>query len=65
MDAIRARGWAIEYSRKRYCPWVLATAGLFLLPLAALAGRNLPGGVGWALYGFESVIWARRETPNR
>jgi SAM-dependent methyltransferase len=65
LDAIHSRGWTIEYSRKRYRPWVLATAGLLLEPIAALSGRNVPGGVGWALYGFESIIWARREAPSR
>jgi SAM-dependent methyltransferase len=61
---LREQGLTIEYSRKRYRPWLLAALGLVLEPLAALTGRNLPGGVGWALYGFESVIWARRRAED-
>jgi SAM-dependent methyltransferase len=60
LGTIRQAGWTVEYSRKRYRPWVLAAIGLVLEPAAALTGRNMPGGVGWALYGFESIIWASR-----
>ncbi len=52
----------IEFQRKRYRPPVLASIGLLLEPLGWLAGRNMPGGSTWALYGFESVIWARCAT---
>lgn len=58
---LRAEGLTIEYACRRYRPLVLALVGLLLEPLAALTGRNMPGGVGWALYGFESIIWARRD----
>lgn len=61
LDRVRSEGLTIEYSSRRYRPLVLALLGLILEPIAAATGRNMPGGVGWALYGFESIIWARRE----
>ena len=65
LATIRAQGFLIEYSRKRYRPWVLALIGLLVEPIAALTRRNMPGGVGWALYGFESIIWASRRTGSK
>ena len=62
LATVRAQGWVIDYACTRYRPWVLATVGFCLEPIAAITGRNLPGGIGWALYGFESIIWARRVT---
>lgn len=61
LQTLRAEGLTIEYASKRYRPWALAFAGLLLEPLAFALRRNMPGGVGWALYGFESIIWARRD----
>ncbi|HVT35170.1 MAG TPA: class I SAM-dependent methyltransferase [Nevskiaceae bacterium] len=50
----------IEFVSARYRPWLLAMAGLLLEPWSALTRRNAPAGTTWALYGFESVIWAQR-----
>lgn len=60
LDALRTRGVTLEYACRRYRPRVLASLGLALEPLSRLVGRNMPGGT-WALYGFESVIWGRRD----
>lgn len=53
-------GMLIEYTRKRHRPPLLFVLGLLLEPISALTRRTMPGLVTWALYGFESIIWARR-----
>lgn len=64
LGTIRQAGWTIDYSSKRYRPWISAAIGFLLEPVAAITRRNMPGGVGWALYGFESIVWAtRRPAP--
>jgi SAM-dependent methyltransferase len=60
VDALDARGVKPDYACRRYRPALLALLGAALEPLGRLLGRNMPGGSTWALYGFESVIWARR-----
>jgi SAM-dependent methyltransferase len=50
----------IAYARKRHRPALLFLAGLFLEPVSMLTRRTMPGLSTWALYGFESVIWAER-----
>jgi len=35
--------------------------GLVYEPLSAIRKEVLRNGATWALYGFESVIWARRD----
>jgi SAM-dependent methyltransferase len=61
LDALRTRGVTLEYACKRYRPRLLASLGLALEPLGRLLGRNMPAGSTWALYGFETVIWGRRD----
>ena len=60
LAALLAGGITPLYANRRYRPWLLAGAGLVLEPLGHLLGRNMPGGSTWALYGFESIIWARK-----
>jgi SAM-dependent methyltransferase len=60
VDDLRARGVTPDYACRRYRPALLACLGAALEPLGRLLRRNMPGGSTWALYGFESVIWARR-----
>jgi SAM-dependent methyltransferase len=52
------RNMRIQYAAVRYRPPVPAALGLILEPLAALQKRVMPAGSTWALYGFESIIWA-------
>lgn len=61
LDTLRAHGVSLLRAHRRYRPWVLAGVGLGLEPLAWILGRNMPAGSTWALYGFESVIWGRRD----
>lgn len=58
--ALRAHGLEVEFERPRYRPALLAAIGLLLEPLGWLTRRNMPGSSTWALYGFESIIWARK-----
>jgi len=60
LDSLRECGFTVVYACRRYRPGLLASLGLVLEPLGWLLGRNMPAGATWALYGFESVIWARR-----
>jgi SAM-dependent methyltransferase len=61
LEEVRACGVTVVYASRRYRPKLLATVGLALEPLGWVLGRNMPAGSTWALYGFESVIWARRD----
>jgi SAM-dependent methyltransferase len=60
VQTLSGNGIEVVYAARRYRPLLLATAGLLLEPLARWRGRNMPAGTTWALYGFESIIWARR-----
>jgi SAM-dependent methyltransferase len=57
---IEAAGFSVEFARQRYRPWALFLLGLALEPLSALLKRTMPMNATWALYGFETVIWAER-----
>lgn len=61
---VKSEGLHIEFAARRYRPFVLMAIGLLLEPLAAILRRNMPAGSTWALYGFESVIWASRPTHD-
>jgi SAM-dependent methyltransferase len=60
LASLAAHGLAVDFTRKRHRPPLLFLAGLLLEPLSMLTRRTMPGLVTWALYGFESVIWASR-----
>lgn len=60
LETLQANGIRVMFARRRYRPSLLAAIGILLEPLARLLGRNMPMGTTWALYGFESVVWARR-----
>lgn len=64
LGTLRTRGVTLEYAGRRYRPWLLAGLGAALEPLGWLLRRNMPGGSTWALYGFESVIWAKRDDAH-
>jgi SAM-dependent methyltransferase len=63
LDTLRTRGITLDYACRRYRPKLLASLGLALEPLGRLLGHNMPAGSTWALYGFETVIWGRRDDP--
>lgn len=55
---LKARNMRIQYAATRYRPLIPAALGLILEPLATLQKKAMPVGSTWALYGFESVVWA-------
>jgi SAM-dependent methyltransferase len=57
--AVRDEGLQISVSLERYRPALLMIAGAIVEPYSSLRKRVVSG-VTWALYGFESVIWASR-----
>ena len=58
--AIRAAGLQIDFAKKQYRPPVPFLLGLLLEPFSYLTKWNIPLGSTWALWGFETVIWASR-----
>lgn len=62
-NTIRSAKFQIEFSSKRYRPLLLTCLGLLLEPVCALSRRATMA--TWALYGFESVIWASRPQSER
>jgi SAM-dependent methyltransferase len=60
ISKIRSEGFVIDFSAQRYRPIIPALIGLLGEPFGALTKRQMPVGSTWALYGFESVIWASR-----
>jgi SAM-dependent methyltransferase len=57
---IREHEFNIDFAVKRYRPALLFVIGLVTEPINAVRGTRNSG--TWALYGFESIIWASR--PN-
>lgn len=55
-------GLRVDFATPRYRPALLFAVGLLLEPLSALARHVVPGTATWALYGFESIVWATRGT---
>ena len=64
LGKLRQRGFRIDFSAERSRPHLLAMIGLLLEPVCAMTGTQIPLGT-WALYGFESIIWASRPDVSR
>lgn len=64
LESIESAGFDIEFATKRYRPPLPFLAGLMLEPVSFLLKHNMPWRSTWALYGFESIIWARRRSPQ-
>ena len=60
LSALRRDGMEVEFSARRCRPLCLAAIGLLWEPVSALFKKSTSA--TWALYGFESVIWASRPT---
>ncbi len=60
IDTIRSAGLDIVFGRRHYRPPVPFMLGLLLEPLSFVSKRVMPLRSTWALYGFETVIWAIR-----
>jgi 2-polyprenyl-3-methyl-5-hydroxy-6-metoxy-1,4-benzoquinol methylase len=59
LKTLKDAGMVIEFSAKRYRPFFNALIGALYEPAGAAAKTLAPYNGTWALYGFESVIWAR------
>jgi SAM-dependent methyltransferase len=59
LEAMKSANLEIVYARRRHRPLIPMLLGLALEPISALTKRTMPLLSTWALYGFESVIWAR------
>ena len=64
MRRLTQLGVQIDFSTQRYHPLLLTAIGFLLEPYCALLRRNGIAGSTWALYGFESVIWASRVSTD-
>jgi SAM-dependent methyltransferase len=60
LPALGSGGLSITFLARRYRPPIPWLAGLLLEPVSFLSRRSMPLGSTWALYGFETVIWAER-----
>lgn len=57
-QTIRDAGLKIEFAARQYRPLVKRIQGLLMEPKSRAQKKVMPG--TWALYGFETVIWAVR-----
>ena len=61
MDLLTSSGMIVNVLKRRHRPPLLFAAGLLLEPVSALTRTAMPLTSTWALWGFETVIWAKRE----
>ncbi len=57
---LEANGMRLEKAIPRSRPLMYAIAGLLLEPWSAIRNRVDHYGAIWALWGFESIVWARK-----
>lgn len=58
---LKQNGMSIMFARKRYRPLIPFILGLFYEPISRLINKLAPFQCTWALYGFETVIVAKKE----
>jgi SAM-dependent methyltransferase len=63
LTQLSENGMRTDFAAPRYRPWAPAVLGALLEPISALTRRVMPVGSTWALWGFESVIWATKVSP--
>ena len=61
VEVLKKCGCLIDFQAKRYRPFPQWLKGLLLEPLSSGRRAVIEDGSTWALYGFESVIWARKQ----
>ncbi|MDR1556299.1 MAG: class I SAM-dependent methyltransferase [Tannerellaceae bacterium] len=59
IQTIELSGFSVIFARKKYRPFFLFFLGLLCEPFARITNRVLPY-ITWALYGFETVIIAKK-----
>jgi SAM-dependent methyltransferase len=60
LEILAEKKLTVEYVSRRYRPVPLFLLGVLLEPLSMILKRNMPLGSTWALYGFESIVWATK-----
>jgi len=60
IDRLGQQGLTPRFMAPRYRPWIPALLGAMLEPASTLSRRVMPLGSTWALWGFESVVWAAK-----
>ena len=58
LDLLAAEDVTIDFSAERYRPPARLAVGVLTEPISRVRKKVMPG--TWALYGFETVIWATR-----
>ena len=64
LQTLSEQGCDFVYVAKRYRPFPLWLKGLILEPASYFRKHVAAHGATWALYGFESIIWARKQPLN-
>jgi SAM-dependent methyltransferase len=62
LNTLREGGFRVTFARQRYRPWRLFVIGLFLEPISRMRNKVIKG--TWSLYGFESIIWAKKASGS-
>ncbi|HEV2112399.1 MAG TPA: class I SAM-dependent methyltransferase [Gammaproteobacteria bacterium] len=60
LTALESAGLRVDFARRRYRPAIPFLLGALLEPASLISRRVMPLRSTWALYGFETVIWASR-----
>jgi SAM-dependent methyltransferase len=61
LRSLQENGMEMVFASQRYRPWAAFLIGLLFEPVVAILKKQAPKCGTWALYGFESVIWARKK----
>ncbi len=64
IELLKSNGFQILYSTKRYRPIIPAIIGLLVEPISMIKKQVMPFRATWSLYGFESIIFAKKMTNN-
>jgi SAM-dependent methyltransferase len=60
ISILKENGMDILFATKRYRPPILFLCGLLYEPISRLSNKQAPAGATWALYGFETIVIARK-----
>jgi SAM-dependent methyltransferase len=62
ISTVKQHGFEIEYKSSRYRPPILWMLGLVVEPISAIRKKVCLG--TWELYGFVSIVWARKNSAS-
>ena len=63
LNFLQSQGLVVLFAKKRYRPVIPFLIGLVSEPFCRLMNMQAVAGGSWALYGFESIIIARKKDP--